>query len=849
MYLSNDWALLLLLPGILAVALSLRRRGYGRAQAVGVIVLRTVTLVVLVLVLGDPHLNLRSSHRHHVFLIDVSDSFRPNRDLAEEFVRSQIARITPAERVTTIAFAGEAVVTWTGVGSSGPVLEFALVRPQTTDRTDLAQALEAAASAINPDESGVIYLVSDGLATEPLDAVLLDRLAARSIVCNVLSTRPGYSADLRILSAVAPDFPASGQPITIDVMLFCESASTATVTLTGPATDATTQVDLRPGVPTSVSLTAKAPDSGLGEYVVTVAGSPDPVPENDRLKVAVLTHAKPEIVVLGRPDSAMVSIARSMPGFTVRLRTPTEAQPLRMNLADLVDASLVVIDDLPADSLSPVAMDALRRFVEQAGGGLLMVGGPHSFASGVWAGTDVETVLAVWCDPRDARKEPLALMLVLDGSGSMSQGQPPKVELAKRAALNAVTALKDTDLVGVIVFRTSPQLLIALRSPAPLEPIRDAILSLSATGGTNMYPALLAGISPLAATDKPLKHVLLLSDGKSQPGDPDAVIAQLRQAKVTLSAVMTGAEADRDVLNRLATESGGRFYEVRQMSELSHVFLDDLRRVEGPLTRSGQRFALKSVSPLPFSAPASAPAPGAVLGYNRVRPKTDSTIIWQTEPEPDETEPVLVMGRAGLGRTAAFMSGPGSEWTGTPDNLPGLSATLAGLMSYVARQAEVADFRTDVQSIGARFLFTVSAERDGLPLNLKRLKLDLQPTQGVSRTLLLDQTAPGTYSARTTLHPDETVVLVLSDVDTGAVLNRRVLATPYSSEYRRFAPDVDVLSQLARATDGKVFTSPDQLSQYIVNPARVYQSLRWPLLVVLLVLIMGEAVLRAFGRI
>jgi len=577
-----------------------------------------------------------------------------------------------------------------------------------------------------------------------------------------------------------------------------------------------------------------------------VEGSPDPVPENNRLHLATLAKSKPEILVLGRPSGAVETIARAtLAPFSVRNLSPTSERPLRLDPAELAETALVVIDDLPADAFTPAAIETLTRFVQYRGGGLLMLGGTRSFGSGGWAGSELESVLPVWCDPRDADKQPLGLVLVMDASGSMSQGQPPKVELARRAVLNAVTALKEQDLVGVTVFRMQPQVLVPLGSPAPLDPIREAVMRVGASGGTNMYPALLTSIAQLARIDKPLRHILLVSDGRSQPGNIEDVLAALKAEKITLSAVMTGADADREALARLARESGGRFYEVRQMSELSRVFLDDLRRVEGPLMRTGQSFPVRSAGP-------GKNVSGTILGYNRVRPKSTGTILYDTvikQDDEDRIEPILVVGQAGLGHAAGLMTAPGTEWTGPAQNWTDLSRTLTELLGNLARNENISDYRITVRSASPAASFTVEAEHEGIPINDKQLQLTLQSGRKSPQVLPLEQTAPGTYVAETRLAPDETGILVLSEPATGHVLGTRVIATPYPAEYLRSQPDLDGLAQLARTTGGTLFTRPEEVSQYVATPARHHESARTPLLLVLLALFVTEAGLRALGRI
>ncbi len=286
------------------------------------------------------------------------------------------------------------------------------------------------------------------------------------------------------------------------------------------------------------------------------------------------------------------------------------------------------------------------------------------------------------------------------------------------------------------------------------------------------------------------------------------------------------------------------------MSELVHVFLDDLRRIEGPLTRTGGTFRVKPAEALPFPLPTGLTDPPAISGYNRVRSKEGATVIWQTQPEPDKTEPILVIGRAGLGRTAALMSPPGTDWSGALDAWPGLTPTLAGLLKHLARAADNPDYNLNTRFLGSKVLLTVDAEHDGEPINGRRLRLRVESTERAPHVVRLTQTAPGTYSAEIPKAPNEICVLALTDDETGRVLGTHLAVAPYGREYRRFEPDVATLSGLAETTGGSLFTERDHAAEMVVaHPPRVYHDMTWPLVLLLLALFAAEAFLRAFGRI
>src|SRR5206468_1721651 len=58
----------------------------------------------------------------------------------------------------------------------------------------------------------------------------------------------------------------------------------------------------------------------------------------------------------------------------------------------------VILGSVDADSFSPDQLRMLADFVSRRGGGLMMLGGRHSFAEGGWAGTPLAEVLPVVVD-------------------------------------------------------------------------------------------------------------------------------------------------------------------------------------------------------------------------------------------------------------------------------------------------------------------------------------------------------------------------------------------------------------------------------------------------------------------
>ena len=100
---------------------------------------------------------------------------------------------------------------------------------------------------------------------------------------------------------------------------------------------------------------------------------------------------------------------------------------------------LIILSNVPAEAVSKAQMAALQSYVRDAGGGLIAVGGDHSFTVGGYRGTPLEEILPVISESNTPKPKPtLAMVLVLDISGSMndpvSKGAKERnIDLAKDA--------------------------------------------------------------------------------------------------------------------------------------------------------------------------------------------------------------------------------------------------------------------------------------------------------------------------------------------------------------------------------------------------------------------------------
>ena len=193
-----------------------------------------------------------------------------------------------------------------------------------------------------------------------------------------------------------------------------------------------------------------------------------------------------------------------------------------------------------------------------------MIGGDQSFGLGGYYKTTLEEILPVRSNfDKEKEKPSLAMVLVIDKSGSMGGA---KMEMAKDAAKGAAELLGPKDQLGVIAFDGQSYWVSELHSAADKGYIIDRISTIEASGGTSIYPGLSDAYEGLVSASAKLKHVILLTDGHSSPGDFDGIAGDMVAARITLSSVAVGDGADQELLKRLAETGSRRFFSRLKLS-------------------------------------------------------------------------------------------------------------------------------------------------------------------------------------------------------------------------------------------------------------------------------------------
>lgn len=164
---------------------------------------------------------------------------------------------------------------------------------------------------------------------------------------------------------------------------------------------------------------------------------------------------------------------------------------------------------------------------------------------------------------------PVHLALVLDGSASMAERLP---EVRRTAVGFLESFLQPRDRAALVLFNDKPRLLERLTND--VEALAEEIAGFTAEGNTALYDAVVFALHHLAGI-RGQRAVVVITDGKDETSrfDFEQTLDYARAAGSTIYTIGIGTDlATRRHLARLASESGGRSFEVEGTADLETIY-------------------------------------------------------------------------------------------------------------------------------------------------------------------------------------------------------------------------------------------------------------------------------------
>lgn len=829
--------LLLLLPAYIALIYLIDRRGGRRSHRIKhrvARVMRCLLTCLCVLALAAPSVVLPGGQQAVWILADASASARGMQDQMTQSVRTALENKDASVNAGVIAFGGNAMV-------EKPLAQDGTYNGVTTavdaQASDLSSALTLASALLPEDAQGRIVVLSDG-ATEDVRAAA-QQLAARGVTVDFQSFSGDALPDAQISQLNVPSRVYQGQSFTVTVQVTANHDTAGTLVLYQNRTPVSSrEVTLRRGDNT-FTFRDTAADTGVVTYEARLISEGDSCAQNDSMGGYVYVQGAPKLLLVegrqgeGSEMAAMLSAAAMQYETVLPAQLPYDAEQLRQ-----YDG--VVLVNVDYDAADEEQWAALNSAVRVLGRGLTVIGGDSSYALGGYRGSKLEEMLPVTIDVRNKLDLPsLALMLVIDKSGSMSDGMfgTTRLELAKEAAMRAAEVLTPNDQVGVIAFDDAAKWVVNLQKAEDVEAIQNQIGTIRPGGGTAFFTALYEATYALMNAQAQQKHIIFLTDGEAGDTGYLQLCDIMQQNDITLTTVAVGSGADQATLRTLAQQGGGRAYAANEFDNLPKIFTKETYLVSGSYVQN------RTFTPVITEQSALTDFEGfpQLSGYLAATEKSLATVSLMSDRE----DPILAWWQYGAGRVVAFMADSRGAWTSEFLQWDQAAAFYGGMAAFTLPGEErEGQLTTERQGDALRIVYTApEGAQTGLSTSMTALLPDGTQTQ-----LALQESAPGVYEGEIAAAQLGAYALRVEQRDASGELQRVMeggAVNGYSGEYDLRNQNAEsTLPYLSALTGGREITDSAEMLKSTHAVVRARRDLTQPLLWALMVLLLCDIALR-----
>ena len=698
-------------------------------------ILKSVGYAALVIALADPRMELPVRRVAVTMLVDTSASMpRESIQRSERLLREIVARRSNAE-IRLITFAGQPHLIDVPADAKRVTVPDRL-DPTDGMSTDVEGGIELALSTLPQQGLRRIVLVTDGNQNQG-DA-LASASRAKDAGVAIFSYPSGGTSRLPVFltNISAPDGVFSGERFT--VFLGLNSPDTLDVRLSIRSEDqeiATKTVQLHSG-DNAIDIDARITNSGVKDLEVQA----DAAGIQQVLFSQAITVRRPRVLYVTGDLEPSAPLLKTLKEAQIDVDTEESFPTGRAK----TNWDAVLLDNYPDQPLSSSEESALEDYVSR-GGGLIFIGGDKNAELAKDPKTVLEKMLPVRGDPNPAPEQPTALVLVLDKSLSMDGA---KIYMVRQAARASVASLRPIDEVGLIAFDREFRWVLPLQPVAQSSGVDALIDSITAGGGTRIYPAVQAAFDAIRNEQASRKHIILLTDGVSPIDELPQLEVDAAASHVTVSAIGVGDDVDRALLQQVAQTTHGRFYFIEDPEKITKIVNDETRDLNN--TEIVER-AIRAVSvrPVEFTDGIDFATAPKLLGFVKTKARDGAETILRT----DTGEPLLVRWEYGLGRVAAFLSDSRARWSAPWVSWPSYGTLWPQMVRDISRREALA--RTGVRpgnSSGEFIVYydvTENADRSAVEAGLDGpLSVNVIAPDGDSHKMMLRQTAPHHYEIK-----------------------------------------------------------------------------------------------------
>ena len=804
--------------------------------------LRLLWLALLLLLLCDPRVVLKKGGIDLWVLFDRSLSAQSLVEAGEQEWRSILEQSRPGDgdRLHFLDYAAEVLPQGEGETS---------LYSGSREMTRTGLAVHEALNRMVPGRHNRILVFSDGYSTEPLTDVA-EKLYSQKVPMDYRLLRSPEETDFQITEVEMPERTQPGEPFMVDLSLSGTADGIVPLTVyRGNEKLFTKEVRVQNGE-ARFRFSDRLTEPGAHQYRAVITPSKDAHSGNNRGERWIEVTSGPGILlVTGYRDDPIAGILKAQ-GFNVRVVEDT--QTLSPGL--LTGARAVILNNVPAYELPGDFTGALTFFVNEQGGGFLMAGGKRSFGSGAYYESAIDPLLPVSMELKsEHRKLGVAMAIVMDRSGSMAAtagSGHTKMQLANEGAARAVDLLGEMDAVTVFAVDSQAHQIAPLLNVG--ESRGDLVARIrrieSMGGGIFVYAGLSAAWDELKKAPLGQRHLILFTDAadSEEPGEYEKLIAEMTAEGTTISVIGLGTRGDADaaLLDDIAKRGGGRAFFTDVAGDIPGIFAQETVTVarssfveDATGTLSTGRWHELSRTDMEWLKEVD----GYNLSYLR---EGDETALVSTDTY---AAPLVAFGRRGIGRTAAVSFPLGGEfsersraWSKVGDFVQTMTRWLVGdeVPSGIGIRHDLSGSQLSID-----LFYDASLRENEISSTPPRLVLEKGFRNGRKEELVWERLSPGHYHMKTDLEEGLPVRGAVQVAGSAIPFGPITVAT--GNEWKFDPARIGEFRETARSSGGSELL--DLSKAWKKPPAPGYESIRGPIITLLLFLFLLEALVTRTG--
>ncbi len=713
----------------------------------------------------------------------------------------------------------------------------------SADGTNLEEAVRMALAIRPSDAAYRLLVISDGNETDGSLLAAAETARAMGVPIDVLPLTYRYEGEVIVERVETPTTARMGELINARVTIQAtrETEGTLTILINGTPIDLDASgpglgvsVRLKAGsntmlVPLGVSRRGPQEISAVFEPTESERGIGDVIDENNSAGSITFFSGEGRVLVIAESERESAEFVAGLEAERIGVdsiladRAPT-------TLVEFNAYDAVVLCNVPAYAFSEAQQVAIKQYVEDGGGGLVMTGGPDAFGAGGWIGSPVEDVLPVQLDPPQTRQMPRGALALIMHSIEMPEG----VFYGKKTAEAAAMALSRLDYVGIIEytgFGGGAQWVYPMSERGDGSAVRSAINRLSFGDMPDMAPSVQSAYDALVNAPAGQRHAIIVTDGDPSPPSR-ALLQRYVDAGITITTVgvfphMGGiASPDLKRLKDIAEYTGGRYYGITtstQLATIPQIFIKEAQTVKRSLIWEGNPFepALTGMPSAPMTGVRSVPS---IRGYVVTADREDGlAVVTMRGPQDD---PILAQWQRGLGRVLAFTGDVSTRWSPDWPGWAGYRSFWGEHMRWVMRPSGSAEARTRIEQLGDQSVLTVDLAMPdtGERVNFASIKGRVAGPGGSSQEVTLRQEGPGRYVGRFDSSDPGSYIVGLRYASPGSDSMaptegsvQAAVTKPFTDEFRALEDNTGLLRQIADRTGGRILDADPALANLWVR--------------------------------